>query len=135
MKYDSLSSKSDGNRLSSIQSSNQIHHTLSGPDYIPSGSLVESGATSDYAFSGFISEQVLHNYLDKAITMQGMCSWYNDESIRMQDINMIIDVGAKFVGRAHGFWGDVNDLWIDYVCDKLQLAISTVHAVEPRCIL
>ena len=61
--HDSLSSKTDGNRVSYEESSDPItRQSLSGPDTLPSDSGVESGATSDYAFSGSISEQVLHNY-------------------------------------------------------------------------
>ena len=64
---------------------------------------------SPFYFDGTISRQTLENYLDRAITMgyflvpgqpEGYQFPYRDD-----DVRMIHNLGAKFIGRAIYRWG------------------------------
>lgn len=59
--------------------------------------------SQNYDFNGTISEEILHNYLDRAITMQGQTDVEPPSVIsdaeRASNIQMINDIEAKFVSR------------------------------------
>lgn len=52
---------------------------------------------TDYKFKGKISRKVLENYLDRSITMQRMLT---GEGNFDDNLRMIKNIGAKFIGRA-----------------------------------
>lgn len=54
----------------------------------------------DYRFHSEISRPVLQNYLSRAISMSGL----SESEQRDEDLRMLENVGAKFVGRAAHFW-------------------------------
>ena len=63
-------------------------------------------AVKDYHFDGKPSDEVLNNYLDRAITMAGLLTdSYPDKDA---DIDFIVETGTKFVGRAVCIWGGEN---------------------------
>jgi hypothetical protein len=54
----------------------------------------------DYRFDGSISETALRNYLSRAISMARLCM----SPQREDDLRMLENLGAKFVGRAAYVW-------------------------------
>src|ERR1700751_150544 len=69
---------------------------------------------SPFYFDGAISRQTLENYLDRAITMgyflvpgqpEGYQFPYRDD-----DVRMIHNLGAKFIGRGIYRWGEESKL-------------------------
>ena len=62
------------------------------------------GAT-DYAFDGGISRPVLENYLARSITMSSLA----DLAQLDEDLRMLRNTGAKFVGRAAYVWSQDHD--------------------------
>jgi len=67
---------------------------------------VASAGRRDYRFDGKISREVLENYLSRAVTHAGLCSSSADPSTTVfdDDIRMLTNIGAKFVGRAAFAW-------------------------------
>jgi len=67
----------------------------------------------EYRFRGTMSQQVLNNYLDRAITMQGQSEVEGNgqlsEAERRRNIAMLHNVGAKFVSRIGGWWENAYD--------------------------
>ncbi len=57
----------------------------------------------DYGFDGRVSRSVLENYLSRSITM--MRAGNTDDNNRM-----LINTGAKFIGRVAGCWGGESTL-------------------------
>ncbi len=56
----------------------------------------------DYHFDRTISRQVLENYLSRAISVEGLLNGRGD----LQDnIRMLNNTGAKFIGRSICLWG------------------------------
>ncbi|MBO3271770.1 hypothetical protein J4D97_14010 [Hymenobacter defluvii] len=66
-----------------------------------------------YRFQGTMSQNVLNNYLDRAITMQGQSEIEGvnklSEAERRRNIAMLHNVGAKFVSRIGGWWENAYD--------------------------
>lgn len=95
----------------------------------------------DYYFDdGAIQRDVLENYLSRAITM-AECgtghSFYVDGpySDQADDIRMLRNIGAKFVGRAVYLWGGeakVND--VRYWSEAREM-IEQLHAFDPQIIV
>ena len=69
-------------------------------------SSISIAARRDYTFDGKISRTVLENYLSRAVTHVGLCSTSADPSTAVfdDDLRMLTDIGAKFVGRAAYAW-------------------------------
>lgn len=84
----------------------------------------------DYKFNKTISREVLENYLDRSITIQSFLIGRGnfDDNLRM-----IKNTGAKFIGRAVCQWGGEDKLLENLETEK-QL-IPTVHQVDPDIIL
>jgi hypothetical protein len=61
------------------------------------------GISKDYYFNGSISEEVLDNYLSRAITQGELCQ-IKDDDIFYENIRMLRNIGAKFIGRAAFVW-------------------------------
>ena len=54
----------------------------------------------NYTFDGVISRPVLENYLARAITMLGL----SESTQRGEDFRMLLNIGAKYIGRAAYIW-------------------------------
>lgn len=59
--------------------------------------------SSSYDFDGTITEPVLRNYLSRAITQGELCH-ITDDAEFYENIRMIRNIGAKFIGRAAFVW-------------------------------
>jgi hypothetical protein len=84
----------------------------------------------DYSFDGAISREVLENYLSRAITMDAVMngSLFYDDQVRM-----VLNVGAKFLGRAFSSWG-----WEEGRISELEKSASLVtalHNLDPEIIV
>jgi len=91
-------------------------------------SLIENEA--DYSFNTVISREVLENYLDRSITIQSLLT----ERGNFEDnLRMIQNTGAKFIGRAVTQWGGESSLMKNLEMEKKN--IPKVHAIDPDIIL
>lgn len=67
------------------------------------GTAARAAAAGGYAFDGKISREVLENYLDRSITMEGLLNGRGDLD---DNVRMLHRIGAKFVGRSLCLWGN-----------------------------
>ncbi|HWZ04741.1 MAG TPA: hypothetical protein VNX40_14085 [Mucilaginibacter sp.] len=91
--------------------------------------VVRSGE-KDYKFDSTISRNVLENYLDRSITMQSLLVGKGnfDDNLRM-----IKNIGAKFIGRSVCQWGGESEIPKNLQQEK-ELA-AKVHESDPDIIL
>jgi hypothetical protein len=92
-----------------------------------------------YHFEGTISREVLESYLDRSVTMAyflvtGKPEGNREYLYRDDDVRLIRNIGAKFIGRAIYRWngeGRLNDpnFWTD-----AKALIDKVHAFDPDVI-
>lgn len=93
-----------------------------------------------YAFDGNgISRTVLENYLDKAITMVYLLTPDKPEGNRpypyhADDIRLVKNTGAKFIGRAIYRWGGESMLNKPAFWDTARAIIQDLHAYDPDII-
>jgi hypothetical protein len=94
--------------------------------------------TSPFYFDGTISRQTLENYLDRAITMgyflvpgrpEGYQFPYRDD-----DVRMIHNIGAKFIGRAIYRWSEESKLGDRDFLEYAKKLVQRVHADDPEVI-
>jgi len=99
-----------------------------------------TGQKKSYQFdSSGISREVLENYLDRAITMVYLLIPENPEGNRpypwhADDIRMVKDIGAKYIGRAIYRWGGESLLNNKNFWDSARSIISNLHAYDPDII-
>lgn len=94
--------------------------------------------SADYKFDTKISREVLENYLDRSITMgyflvPGKPEGYEFPN-RNDDIRMIINIGAKFIGRAIYRWGEESKMNDPAFLAHAKSLIDTLHAFDPDII-
>ena len=87
---------------------------------------------SGYSFDGSISEDVLHNYLSRAITQGEFCQTENDEDFN-ENLRMLKNIGAKYIGRA-GF------VWTPLIPDEAHFSLiekraRQAHQADPEFML
>ena len=87
----------------------------------------------DYQFDGKPSEEVLCNYLDRAITMMGLLTdSYPDKDA---DIDFIVKTGTKFVGRAVCIWGGESSFNNKEWLANAKAYAAKVHEAAPDVVL
>lgn len=96
----------------------------------PCGTFAQPIIKADYTFDGKISRPVLENYLGRAMTIQSLLIGKGDFE---DNLRMIKNTGAKFIGRAVCQWGQEGDIPDNLQTEK-KLAKS-IHAVDPDIIL
>jgi hypothetical protein len=93
---------------------------------------------SPYYFDGTISRQVLENYLDRAVTMGYFLVPGEPEGYkfpyREDDLRLIRNVGAKFIGRAIYRWGQESRLSDPAFLAYARTMVDRVHAFDPEVI-
>jgi hypothetical protein len=84
----------------------------------------------DYKFNKKISREVLENYLDRSMTIQSLLVGRGnfDDNLRM-----IKNTGAKFIGRAVCQWGGEGEILKNLEVEKGL--VEKVHKVDPDIIL
>ncbi|MEN8156461.1 MAG: hypothetical protein ABFS10_05895 [Bacteroidota bacterium] len=105
------------------------------PDPEPEPDPVEM----DFEFNGSISEEVLRSYLSRAITQAEFCTgtrFYYDGPVyvREDDERMLLNIGAKFMGRAAFMWGDETRSNDPGFFGDIAVHIDTMHAQDPDMI-
>src|SRR5580765_1117120 len=93
---------------------------------------------SPFYFAGAISRQTLENYLDRSITMgyflvPGQPERY-EFPYRDDDVRMIHNMGAKFIGRAIYRWSEESKLGDPAFLEYAKKMVDTVHAADPEVI-
>jgi hypothetical protein len=84
----------------------------------------------DYKFKNSISRKVMENYLDRSITMQNLLT---DETTFDDNLRMIKNIGAKFIGRAVCQWGGEDNLMKNFETEKSLAA--KIHQTDPDIVL
>ena len=89
---------------------------------------------SPYFFRGSMDEVTLRRYAAKAVTYLPLCS---DDAAIDEGIRMILNIGAKFVGRAAMFsWnGHMSREQVDAYYEKVKSNAEKVHHFDPEIIL
>ncbi len=101
--------------------------------YGGSGSPVDANDVGrDYSFNGSISEEVLRNYLSRSITMSDMLMSMGQPYLE-DNINMLVNTGAKLAGRAVLIWG--NESQVPSVLSAAEPGISQTHTADSEIIV
>ncbi len=99
--------------------------------------VAEPVVTADprYRFYKTISLSVLNNYLARSVTHLGLCSsWPEPASSTLDDdIRMLVNIGAKFVGEASYAWGAPQDNEGHF--RRAKEAAMRVHKADPEIVL
>lgn len=90
----------------------------------------KTARAAGYRFDGSISREVLENYPSRAISMEGMVNGRGDLD---DNVWMLRDTGAKFIGRALCLWGGEADLLRDF--QRAREQAPKVHAADPEMVL
>jgi hypothetical protein len=95
------------------------------------GALGASGKR-DYRFDGKISREVLENYLSRSITMAEL---YRSPGNLDDDIRMLKNIGAKFVGRSIYLWGGEARLTDPKFLAQGREMTERIHRNDPDVVL
>lgn len=103
------------------------------------GYSCSNSSDNEYAFKGKISENVLNHYLARAVTMAELCSppdYMQDAAVSCleDDIRLIDNIGAKFIGRAIFRWGQEKALNDPEFLNYAQNVLHRVHKNDPDVI-
>lgn len=98
-----------------------------------------SRTSQGYDFEGTISRAVLENYLDRSVTMAyflvtGRPEGNTEYRYRGDDVRLIRNIGAKFIGRAIFRWGGESLLNEPAFWANAKAMIERVHAFDPDVI-
>jgi len=93
---------------------------------------------SPYYFEGSISREVLENYLDRSVTagyflIPGTPERY-EFPYREDDIRMLHNIGAKFIGRSIYRWSEESKLGDPAFLAHAKGLIERMHATDPEII-
>jgi len=105
-------------------------------------SIIMFSCSSDIQYKSFyfdkegISQEVLGNYLDRSVTMAFFLVPQHPEGRRSypyheDDIRLIKNIGAKFIGRAIYRWGGESRLNESSFWSDAKALIDTLHAFDP----
>lgn len=86
-----------------------------------------------------VSRKVMENYLDRSITMTYFLTPEFSEGNRLytyhdDDVRMVKNIGAKFIGRAIYRWGNESILNSPDYLDKAKVIADSLHAYDPDLI-
>jgi hypothetical protein len=102
--------------------------------------IVGAAQKKSYQFGkAGISREVLENYLDRAITMVYLLIPDHPEgrrpySCHADDVRMVKDIGAKFIGRAIYRWGGESLLNKPAFWDTARTIMKRLHASDPEMV-
>jgi len=95
-------------------------------------------AKSKYYFDGSISRRVLENYLDRSVTAGYFLVPGTPENylfpFREDDIRMVQNIGAKFIGRALYRWSEESKLGDPAFLEYARRLMERMHAYDPEII-
>jgi hypothetical protein len=84
----------------------------------------------DYKFDGTISREVLENYLSRAISVEGILNGRGDLD---DNVRMLKDTGAKFIGRALCLWGGEANLMKNL--ERARGQLPKLHQADPDMVV
>jgi hypothetical protein len=84
----------------------------------------------NYKFHRTISREVLDNYLSRSISIEGLLNGKGDLT---DNIRMLKDTGAKYIGRSICLWGREAELLENFERAKQQ--VPQVRAADPEMVL
>jgi len=94
--------------------------------------------SSKYYFDGSISRSTLENYLERAVTAGYFLCPGTPEGYqfpyRKDDIRMLKNIGAKFIGRAIYRWSEESKLGDPSFPAYAEMMIRKMHAFDPEII-
>lgn len=98
---------------------------------------LDAQSASQFSFNGSMSEQVLKNYLSRAVTLQGFCGEGADENLLFyEDLRMVRRTGAKFVSRAALFaWTSLSADDVEKHYAYAEKMAKEAHKADPEIIL
>lgn len=100
----------------------------------------KANSKGSYSFgSSGISREVLANYLNRSVTMAFFLVPHKPEGRRVypyhdDDVRLIKNIGAKFIGRAIYRWGGESRLNDPSFWAEAKALIDTIHAFDPDVI-
>lgn len=87
----------------------------------------------DFSFDGSISREVLNNYLSRAVTHTGLgMDNFAPSRTFEDDLRMLVNEGAKFIGRASFVWEETDEAGHFRTAKKRA---DIAHAADPDLIL
>ncbi|MDR1259530.1 MAG: hypothetical protein LBK65_09710 [Tannerellaceae bacterium] len=93
---------------------------------------------SKFYFDGSISREVLENYLDRSVTAGYFLVPGNPENYlfpyREDDIRMLLNTGAKFIGRSIYRWSEESKLADPAFLTYAKRLIDRMHECDPEII-
>jgi len=95
-------------------------------------------AASEFSFNGSMSKEVLRNYVSRAVTFQGFAVEDNTrDSIFEEDLRMIRNIGAKYIGRSafYSWGGNMTAAQIENHFAIAKQQAAKAHAADPELIL
>ena len=105
----------------------------------PAAASPAAARPRDYRFDGTISREVLENYLDRSVTMAyflvtGKTEGNREYLYRDDDVRLIQNIGAKFIGRAIYRWNGESRLNDPNFWKDAKAIMGRVHAFDPDVI-
>jgi len=98
----------------------------------------QANAATSFQFKGSMPKEVLRSFASRAITHQGFCVVGTEpDPIFEEDLRMICNMGAKYIGRAamYSWSGNMSAEAIDTHYRIAKEKAEAVHAVDPEIIL
>ncbi|MBN1340284.1 MAG: hypothetical protein JXA03_13225 [Bacteroidales bacterium] len=86
----------------------------------------------DYRFDGSISREVLENYLSRSITMMDLCTGKGNVD---DNIRMLRNTGAKFIGRTIYMWGGERRIAGPEFLRLGKEIAEKLHKADPEMVL
>lgn len=86
----------------------------------------------NYQFDGGISREVLENYLSRSITMAEL---YRSPGNFEDDLRMLKNTGAKFIGRAIYLWGGEARLKDPKFLEQGREMVRRIHQNDPEAVI
>ncbi len=96
------------------------------------GDTCHAAGRRNYRFDRKISRNVLENYLSRSITMAEL---YRSPGNLDDDLRMLKDIGAKFVGRAIYLWGGEPRILDPAFLSQGRAMAERIHRNDPDVVL
>jgi hypothetical protein len=88
------------------------------------------GYGRNFTFHQTISREVLEHYLSRSISMEGLLNGRGDLE---DNVRMLKQIGAKYIGRSLCLWG--NEARLLQNLDRARMQLPRLHAVDPEIVL
>lgn len=137
MVSDSISQKADVNEDSFINIKDLVrlkkYLVNSKNEYLFAyGSNHPANKNLNYFYNGTISEEVINNYLDRAMVVSLFDCINNDVDFTEDNLRMILNTGAKYIARAYTVW--LPDASQASTYPKIAATIEKAHEKDPDII-